>query len=270
MSKFWVLLAQRKYFTPIGRENTLEENVKKKYLENHVEKVEELADGKFYKVVPSLPVVEMIVCDEIIFHFPHSKLHLLLLYQGNCSGEPRHSFIMDGVAKVVLRYQPGHAPSLPLLPQAVWNEETHTLKEKCEGDPLIESVLHSFFLVLKNRSNPRVSHIPPNLTVHVLGEGECRVDPAVGVHHPTRNSIDNAVNGVSKELPHGDDDTAGEDDEGGGLAVKTKHSIVYPYLGELDIMQERLEDIPHKSNLDPHAAPAHYARECYQQSLART
>ena len=63
------------------------------------------------------------------------------------------------------------------------------LKEKCEGDPLIESVLHSFLLILKNRSNPRVSHVPPNLTVHVLGEGECGVDPAVGVHHPTRNSL---------------------------------------------------------------------------------
>ena len=36
------------YFT-IGCEDTLEENIEEKYLENHIEKVEELTDGKLGK-----------------------------------------------------------------------------------------------------------------------------------------------------------------------------------------------------------------------------
>ena len=112
------------------------------------------------------------------------------------------------------------------------------LKEECEADPLVEPVLHSLLLIVEYRSHPWVSNILSSSPSHMLGQGEGGVDPAVGIHHSTWDSLGTsiimcfhydrpyihyAVNGVSKELSDRDEHAAREDEEGGGLAVKAEH-----------------------------------------------
>ena len=71
--------------------------------------------------------------------------------------------------------------------------------------------------------SPRLSSIP-------VGQRECGVDPAVGVHDSGGDVVDDAVDGVADEGLGGDEEVGGQDEEHGRLAVQLEHRIVDRYL----------------------------------------
>jgi len=151
------------------------------------------------------------------------------------------------MTQVLLRYQFGHPTSFPSLPQGVGQKETHTLKEQCETNPLIEFVLHNLLLIVQHRSNSRMRNFPTYLSFDMFRQGERGVNPAVGVHHTLRNGINNTVNWVSEKLPNRHESARDKDDEGGHLAVEPEDRVVYPYLRKLDIMLQWFEQVCHSS-----------------------
>ena len=57
-------------------------------------------------------------------------------------------------------------------------------------------------------------------------QGECGVDPAVGVHDAGGDVVDDAVDGVPDEGLRGDEEVGGEDEEHGRLAVQLEDGVV--------------------------------------------
>ena len=108
-------------------------------------------------------------------------------------------------------------------------------------------------------------------TVRVVGDGECRVDPAVGVHDIVGDLLHDAVDGVADVLPvdgnkktaveqddihdnrlrhhhclpRGDEEGADDEDDEGGLVVEAEDIVVNAHRVELDQPLHRAKDVIH-------------------------
>ena len=119
-----------------------------------------------------------------------------------------------------------HLASLPRLPEIARNVEEESLKEEDETHPLVVLVIFdgiAFLLV----ANSRVRNITTDhFGTKSIGDGECRVDPAVGVHDITRNALYDTVDRVTNVLARCHYQRESDQHNNGRFVVKTKNVVV--------------------------------------------